>query len=225
MPPGAHDAVFASLGRTLVAGGQGDAWLRLGWEFNGDGYSWAGKDPAAFAAYYRRAVGVLRAVPGAHFRFVWNPQLSMRAYPAEQAWPGADVVDSIGLDLYDTDGVAGTYPLPAGATPAVVAARREAAWQDLEHGVDGLDHWAAFAAAQHVALSMPEWGLVGEAQSGGGDDAAFVAHVAAWTAAHGTVFESYFDAARGSLGDQRVGATGGSPYPAASAAYRRLFGG
>ena len=105
---GDYDADFAALARTLVAGGQSDAVLRLGWEFNGNWYPWRVTDArgaADFAAYWRAIVTTMRAVPGAAFRFVWDPDSAgsyAHAYSPAQAYPGSAYVDDIGIDLYDT---------------------------------------------------------------------------------------------------------------------------
>ena len=78
---GAYDQHFRQLAADLVAKGQGNAILRLGWEFNGDWYPWkAETDPAAFAEYWRRIHGVMRSVPGAQgLRFDWNPAIGPKS--------------------------------------------------------------------------------------------------------------------------------------------------
>ena len=61
--------------------GEGDAILRLGWEFNGTWYPWSvtnRTDAAHFVGYFRHIVSTMRAVPGADFRFVWNADVGTR---------------------------------------------------------------------------------------------------------------------------------------------------
>ncbi len=72
---GAYDGEFATLARTLVRYDEGDAVLRLGWEFNGTWYPWSVTDAAGaadYAAFFRAVVNTMRAVPGTAFRFVRN---------------------------------------------------------------------------------------------------------------------------------------------------------
>ncbi|MDP9441791.1 MAG: hypothetical protein M3P34_06380, partial [Actinomycetota bacterium] len=71
---GSFDGYFRTLGGRLTAAGLGDTILRLGWEHHGNWFRWRSRpDPAAWAAYFRRIVSVMRQVPGQQFNFVWNP--------------------------------------------------------------------------------------------------------------------------------------------------------
>jgi Glycosyl hydrolase family 26 len=111
---GAYDPYFAEMARNLVAAGQGNAILRIGWEFNGDWYPWsASQDPAAFVAYWQRIVDAIRAVPGAHFTFDWAPNLGRAAVAPDSVYPGDAYVDVIGLDVHDQDW-SPAYQDPAG---------------------------------------------------------------------------------------------------------------
>jgi hypothetical protein len=218
---GAYDAHFRRLAQTLITGGRASAGLRLGWEFNGDWYPWSARgDPAAYAAYFRRIVGVMRAVPGAAFTFIWNP-VTGETMDAAEAWPGDDVVDVVGLDLYDVSWQTGTYPYSTnGAIPREQA--QEIAWQFIENGDHGLAAWNGFAAAHGKPLALPEWGLVSRPDGhGGGDDPRFVEHVRDWVDAHRVSFEIYFDTP-GALGEHRLRS---GDFPAAARRYLELFGG
>lgn len=223
---GAYDQTFRSLAQTLVSGGQSAAWLRLGFEFNGSWFPWrAAGNPAAFAAFHRRIVTVMRSVPGAAFKYVWNPTIGLESFPAERAWPGDAYVDAIGLDLYDatwasTPQLGNIYPIPAGATAADRTARQDAAWQQYKTMDHGLDWWTRYAAAHAKPLALPEWGLVESSRHGGGDNPLFVERVAAWSRDKALAFESYFNAV-GAFGDHRLGS---GQYPLAAERYKRLFG-
>jgi len=71
---GAYNSYFAILAENLVAAGMGDSMLRLGWEFNQSKFTWyAAGQATSFVDYWRQIVTTMRAVPGAHFTFVWNP--------------------------------------------------------------------------------------------------------------------------------------------------------
>ena len=98
---GAYNSKYASVAQQLVAGGDGDATIRLGWEMTGDWYTWSGvKDPAAYAGAFRQAVTAMRAVSGAHFTFDWN--VAMGFADPEPMYPGDAYVDFIGADNYDS---------------------------------------------------------------------------------------------------------------------------
>jgi len=218
---GAYDGYFHSMARKLIAGGQPGAWLRLGFEFNGSWFPWrAAGDPAAFATYYKRIVDVMRAVPGAHFKYVWNPTIGAEEFPAERAWPGRAYVDAIGIDLYDASWAPGTYRIPVGSTAAQTRARQDTAWQHYKTMDHGLDWWVRYAAARHKPLALPEWGLVPTSHNGGGDDPMFIQRVHDWASQHSLAFESYFNAV-GDLGDHRLLS---GHYPQAAKRYRQLFG-
>jgi len=181
---GDYDAHYAALARTLVAGGQATAVLRLGWEFNGNWFPWRVTDArqaADFAAYWRAIVTTMRAARGQAFRFAWDPDSDgsyARAYSPAQAYPGSAYVDDIGIDLYDTCACS-----PHTATKA---------WSNHLTTPWGLDWVASFAAAQGKPVVIPEWGL--DIGSGGlGDDPVFVEHMASWVAAHDVAWTSYFN--------------------------------
>jgi hypothetical protein len=206
---GAYDARFASMARTLVAHGQGDAILRLGWEFNGDWFPWAAsRDPAAFVNAWRHAVRAIRRVPGAAFSIDWAPTLGRAAIAPDRAYPGDAYVDVIGQDVYD-QGWAPGWEDPA------------ARWREIVEQPYGLAWHAAFAAAHGKPASFPEWGLIARADGhGGGDDPAFVRHMHDWIVAHPVLYHCYFefDAA-----DARHRLMTGQ-FPAGAAEFRSLFG-
>ena len=102
---GAYDQYFATLAKNLVSGGESDAILRLGWEFNGNWFPWSvqtSADAANFVAFWKQIVTTMRAARGEHFTFVWNPNgASPTSYTPDQAYPGNAYVDYVGTDDYD----------------------------------------------------------------------------------------------------------------------------
>lgn len=83
--------------------------LRWGHEFNGDWYPWGmarnGQSAALYVKAYRRVVERVRAAGASQVQWVWcfNNQSTPQAPwndPA-LAWPGADVVDWVGIDGYN----------------------------------------------------------------------------------------------------------------------------
>jgi hypothetical protein len=170
---GKFDEQFRDLAKAMVAGGYPDAFIRIGWEFNGDWYSWTAKeDPTTFAHFWRRIALVMRSVPGARFRFDWNPTITDE--PTEAAYPGDDVVDIIGLDVYNQS-------WPKIDSPTL-------RWEYLLHHPNGLMWHRDFAAAHQKPRSFPEWGTGTRPDGhGGGDDPLFVRNMLSWMQADGPV--------------------------------------
>lgn len=213
---GAYDHHFVELARNLVASGQEDAVLRLGWEFNAEFYRWSVRTPedaAHYAAAFRSTVDAMRSVPGQRFTFDWNVLGGEGGQDPVLAYPGDAWVDYIGLDLYD-------YAVTPGAT-------FEQQWHDLVTMQWGLQWQADLAAARGKQISFAEWGVVQDYLhwgSGMGDDWAFVHGFLTWVATHDTAFECYFD------WDTDYGVlyglgTGSGQFPSATSAYLTHFGG
>ena len=205
---GAYNAHFRRLAETLVAHGEGDAVLRLGWEFNGDWMRWnARADPGAYAAYWRQVVQTMRAVSGARFEFDWCPNLGHFG-ATEAAYPGDAYVDYIGMDVYDTWWNE--------------AERRDVArrWQNMLTMPGGLRWHREFARAHGKPMTFPEWGLwIRPDGHGGGDNPYFVEKMHEWIGQNEVAYHMYFEEDR-SDGQHRL--TRGR-FPLAAQAYRALF--
>jgi hypothetical protein len=206
---GACDVHILHIAQSLAAHGHGAAVIRLGWEFNGPWSHWdAARDPAAFVAYWRRIVALMRGVPGTAFNFDWNPVLSRGSIEPDRVWPGDDVVDVIGLDVYNQSW---TVPRP---TP-------EARWRELRGQPFGLDWHRAFAAMRRKPRSFPEWGTgLRPDGSGGGDDPLFIANMAAWLRAPDVAYHGYWDFPA----DDYYALISTGEFPQAAAMFRRRFG-
>ncbi|MST31918.1 hypothetical protein GHK86_04145, partial [Acidimicrobiaceae bacterium USS-CC1] len=73
---GRYDRYWTTMAHQLVAARQAHAILRLGAEFNVPGHPWyAGGQAPAFVAYWRHIVRSMNAVRGAHFAYLWNPNI------------------------------------------------------------------------------------------------------------------------------------------------------
>jgi hypothetical protein len=202
---GAGDAVFGQIADELVAAGLGAATIRLGWEFNGNWYAWAaGKDPAGFAAAFRRAVAIFRGTLGSSFVVEWCPNAGPSSSDAAAAWPGGDVVDLIGIDAYDFG--------PPGSTP-------EARWNKLLTEARGLDWVARFAASNGKRLAVGEWGTSDKAF---GDDPFYFREMAAWIASENVA--EHFLFAVGPEGESGTSHFNLSLFPNSAFAYRAAFG-
>jgi hypothetical protein len=195
---GAYNSYFVTLAQNLVASGQGNAFLRLGWEFDGNWFTWQATTPAAeasFATYFQQIVNSMRSVAGQSFRFVWNPDAGAftdSGYNVALAYPGNAYVDAIGLDAYDQSWASPMTPTNAWnqtTLPTLVDAQR-------------------FAASQGKPLAICEWGVTIRPDGHGlGDDPLYVNNFTAWmkTAANNVEYESYFDANSGGVNSQITG--------------------
>lgn len=192
---------FRALARQLVADGQGDAVIRLGWEMNAPWYDWSQSrcppsDPRCFARAWRTVVTAMRSVGGQHFRFLWC--VYDTGSDPSAAWPGGGYVDLVGDDVFDWGGgLAGQYPRRLDGRKD-----HQAAWDQLLTGSAGLNWLARFAAAKGKPVAIPEWGLAYQSY-GGGDDPLYVANMIAWQKQHHVAVSVYWG----------IGHTGSSSSP------------
>jgi hypothetical protein len=208
---GAYNGYFVTLAQTLVAAGESNAFLRLGWEFDYvGGYPWTvanGAEAASYSAYFDQIVTAMRSVPGENFSFVWNPDAGAfieSGYDVALSYPGNAYVNVIGIDAYDESWASPHTASTAWAVttlPALSAAR-------------------AFAAAEGKPLAVCEWGVAFAGQ-GLGDDPLYVNNMAAWmhNSANDVLYESYFNY----NGSSDSALTSGKA-PASLAAFRADFG-
>ena len=225
---------FTKLAQNLVQYGLGDSIVRLGWEFNGGWYTFRASDnPKAFAKYWGLVVTAMRAVPGAEkMQFCWNPASASLQFPAEQAWPGDEFVDIVGVDLYDQSWAKDTYPLPANGSPEEILKRQQKAWNDvLCNGDHGLMFWKKFADAHHKPLSIPEWGVCQRGDKhGGNDNPYFVEQMSKFILdpANHVAFHCYFDVWAGDGNHQLspgIKGTEVTKFPQSLEMFRKYFAG
>jgi hypothetical protein len=210
---GAYNSYYVTLAQTLVSAGESNAYLRLGWEFDGTWMPWqatTASAEASYASYFQQIVTAMRSVPGAAFRFVWNPDagaFTESGYSVAAAYPGNAYVDVIGLDAYDQTWA--TPQTPANAWTATTLPSLTAAQQ--------------FATSHGKPLAFTEWGLSIRSDGHGlGDDPYYINHMASWmeTASNDVAFESYFDCNAGGVNSF---ITGGS-FPNSLAAFSADLG-
>jgi len=208
---GAFNSYYVSLAQTLVNGGLSNAYLRLGWEFDGSWMPWNATTPSAeasYATYFQQIVTAMRSVSGEHFRFVWNPDagaFTQSGYSVATAYPGNAYVDVIGLDAYDQSWA--TPQTPANAWSSTTLPTLTAAQQ--------------FAASNGKPLAFCEWGVAIRSDGHGlGDDPTFVNQMVSWIKANNVTYESYFDANSGGVNSL---ITGGS-FPNSLAAFTADLG-
>jgi hypothetical protein len=211
---GRYDQHATSLARNLVSYGAGDIVIRLGVEANGNWEAdYVGSTTAEmtdWAKCYDNEVTAMNAVPGAHFLFVWNPNICVANLPLNEWYPGNSYVDIIGADAYDEDC----------STSKAVSQEGWTAYSTDSHtntpndpNFPSLANIAAFAQANGKPMSFPEWGL----DNGGPDDAAYINGMTQLFNNDDFSFEAYFD-----TNDDGI-APLGSAIPDGTAAYSHAF--
>ena len=180
---GDYNQYFTTLARNLVNDGEGNAILRLGWEFNGSWNPWyvgTATDAANFDKFWQQIVTTMRAVPGEQFKFLWNASANTgTSYNPALAYPGSAYVDYIGTDVYDD----------FWGSPFTDSA----AWSNQLTEQWGLNWLASFAAANDRPIAIPEWSVeIRDTGQGLGDDPSFVNNMAAWFVAHNVAFDDIF---------------------------------
>jgi hypothetical protein len=202
---GAYAGYARQFAQTLVADGVPDAIIRLSWEMNGtwniDSVGNSRQQMTQWVRFWRKTVLTMRSVPGAKFRFVWCINNIYRNIPLWQYYPGDDVVDIIGDDAYD-----------AGVKPG------QNRWATIYNSAGGFGRLIAFARKHNKPLSIPEWGVgvPNSSNLAGGDDRAYVKHIARVVATNNVAFQTYFYA--------HEWATELQSGPRSLAAYRSAFG-
>jgi hypothetical protein len=197
---GAYNSYFRKLAKDMVAGGEANSIVRLGWEFNGNWFPWsAGGQAAAFVGYWRQIVDTMRSVAGQKFTFEWNPTAGdTSAGNLVDYYPGSAYVDYIGLDVYDQQW--GYY----GAEGCEGVACEQDEFHRILTEPDGLNWLTKFAAREGKPIVLPEWGLGAfnptnlngtyqNEELGGGDDPTFIDDMATWIDAHDVFESSYWD--------------------------------
>lgn len=189
-------ADFEALGNRIKAFGA-RVILRLGWEANGNWYVWNYiNDVEGYKAAFRAAVAAIRRNAPA-CRIDWCVSYRQTKIDWRLGYPGDDVVDIISMDVYDW----------------------VSSWQDLRDGVCGLRELREFASARGKLEAYPEWGLN---SSGNGDNASFVANMAAWFKLGNVLYQGYWN--HSDVGAVIFSPSGAIPNPQASAEFRKLFG-
>jgi len=196
---GKHDSDF-QVAAQHIAANQPHAIIRIGWEMNGNWYPWAsGGKEADYIAAFRRVVGIFRK-ESTSFKFDWCPNIGLQNSKSDLAYPGDDVVDFIGEDVYD-------YDLSGTKDPVTN-------WNLSSSSAYGLQWHKSFAALHGKPMSYPEWG-VGQY----GDNSYFVQQMHDWFVNNNVAYEAYFDI-NGTFPTQLDGGS----LPKSEALYHTLFG-
>jgi hypothetical protein len=208
---GDFDSYFRDLAALLVANNLGNSIIRLGYEANCDTIGpWQATDnPSGYKLLFRHEVAVMRSVPGAAFQFDWTVcnglQYGHALNSFDSFYPGDDVVDIIGIDIYD---------VKWGDTSVAPQTR----WNYIVSRQMGVNELVAYSRAHGKSLSYPEWGLYapGDSFAGGGDDPYFIGQMANLISTTRPLYQAYFnlDWGGGVLSD----------FPQGQAAFKQIFG-
>ena len=198
---GRHDAAFEAASRAIAAA-QPRAIIRLGWEMNLSNSSWFAKGQEAdYINAFRRVVKIFRR-SSRDFKYDWCPGWGPQDLAADLVYPGDDVVDFIGLDVYD---------FKQEGSP-------EERWKAFYlEAPFGLQWHRDFAARHRKRMSYPEWG-VGQA----GDNPLFITKMHEWLMRNRDAIEyaAYFDV--DGLWPTQID---NGEFPQAQALFQKLFAG
>lgn len=215
---------FRRLAEQLVAKGQADAILRLGWEFNGDWYRWSAHDGEEFKQYWRHTVEAMRSVPGQRFEFDWSVNSGPgQSGDAVTRYPGDDVVDYVGVDFYDASWAPDSYPYPTPCAADCRLTHQQNAWTARTTEARGLFFWRDFARAHGKSLTIPEWATGTRPDGhGGGDNPYYIRKMYEFLhdPDNNVAYHNYFEYDGGGVAGRLMA----GQYPEAAAAYRQLFG-
>jgi hypothetical protein len=216
---GDQDVVWSTVAQKLVANGRGDTIVRVGWESNLEDWAWQATAANAeeYKAAFRRIVTMMRAAaPDLVFEFGIACGSALvgskdRMAPLTGVYPGDDVVDIIGCDVYDW------YDTRADS---------DKEWGNVlrpEKG-PGLDDVVQFAREHGKGASFAEWGLAKTTlrTNGGGDNAYYIEAMHKFFRANKdvVVFECYFDEPAAYIENSLYGT---EQNPKGAAVYRSLW--
>jgi len=171
---GLRDAEFEVAARA-ISEAHPQAVIRLGWEMNLAEMAWFAKGHEAdYIKAFRRVVEIFRR-HSAGFKFDWCPGWGPQDMPADLSYPGDDVVDYIGLDVYDFKHE-GTV---------------EERWNTFYVKAPfGLEWQREFARLHGKRMSYPEWGV-----GNFGDNPFFIQQMHDWFMKNedSIAYAAYFD--------------------------------
>ncbi len=171
---GLHDAEFEAAAKA-ISEAQPNAVIRLGWEMNLVSMAWFAKGQETdYITAFRRVVQIFKR-HSSGFKYDWCPGWGAQDSPADLAYPGDDVVDYIGLDVYDFK-----YEGSAGER-----------WEKFYLNAPfGLQWHKEFAARHGKHMSYPEWGV-----GNFGDNPLFIQNMHDWFASNAgnIAYAAYFD--------------------------------
>jgi hypothetical protein len=231
---GTLEGYFTSIATQLVACGYDNAYIRPGWEFDGNWYPWyvgSSADAANYTAFFINIVNAMRAVKGTNFKFIWGPAGFGTSTDAilTASYPGNDYVDLITLDCYDTN-FSDEGAFPGGVTNnTCTVAQSNTIFSSMETIANGLNWLVTFANSKGKPFGLAECACTYSTNPSDdwynhtmGDDPTFVENVYNWAASSGASYINWWQSP-GDDGSASYVFTSGE-LPNTLAAYKRLFG-
>jgi hypothetical protein len=167
-----------TLAQNLVNAGLGQSIIDLGPEANGswepDYIGTTSQTMADWVSTWRNTVLAMRSVPGADFTFVWAVNNREPAIPFADYYPGNDVVNVIGDDVYDEVLTNGS------------------GWTWSDGGAEGLASLISFAKANDKPIAFPEWASGIPNSTSTSDDPGFMQGMINTIQTQDVAFQSYF---------------------------------
>jgi hypothetical protein len=194
--PQPTDQEISDWGSALKTAWGPSAYIRLGWEFNGDWYEWSMQpgDGPAFKRCWQRWYDVIKSV-STDFKLVFNPNFESKTYDwnnpdattvnIDDFWPGAEYVDAAGPDNY---------------ARSENGALRDVNKPGPNGNPVGINVWVDWVLKKGVPFAVPEWGIWDTpGETWGSTDPNFMnqmraAFEKAAASPSGLGYEDYFDA-------------------------------
>jgi hypothetical protein len=181
---GALDSYWKALAQEFVDSGLGRAGIRPGWE--GDGNNFPGSAGLIGSANYgksmRRCVQKMKEVNGFTPWVEWNftvEDVNHSTLDADAAYPGDDIVDAVGVDIYDQGAY---YGWVFNGVTYTIANHAEVWAREL---VKILNSQYAFALRHNKPMGITESGPIIKADGhGGGDTYSFNDMLSWWIVDH-----------------------------------------
>jgi hypothetical protein len=136
-------------------------YLRYAHEANGDWMDWSvarAEVPHFIKAFRRFSATMRQELRGKNVKIVFAPNFGTWPYTPDSMWPGSDVVDVVGLSIYEWTKY-DSWPK----------------WSAFIKSPIGPDYWLNFARRHGKPLAFSEWG---------GQSAYFIKAMHDWTAVH-----------------------------------------
>jgi hypothetical protein len=193
---GSYNSYWNTFGTNLVSHHEGNAIIRLGWEFNGNWYNHevttSNLADGTWVGCFKQVVTSIRQTAPS-VKIDWNVSRGDGLKAAgggdpAQVYPGDSYVDYIGIDEYDM------------WEPALT----QSAWDSYHMGgAYGIQHWIDFATSHGKQVSFPEWGLNHGDSHHGNDNPYFIQKI--WplfnslSSSGKLAYEGYYDEGPGGI--------------------------